>query len=157
MELPRYHRLRGALYRLEGSACRACDARAFPARATCAACGARDAAPFAFSGRGTLWSFARVAQAPRGFASVAPYAVGMVRLAEGPLVTAQLADVEGVDLAIGMEMEMTTRKIRDAQENGFIVYGYKFRPSLRPAAQTGPMPQTSAAPGAGSAPRGGGA
>jgi scaffold protein (connect acetoacetyl-CoA thiolase and HMG-CoA synthase) len=153
MELPRYHRLRGALYRLEGSACRGCEARAFPARTVCAACGSRDTAPFTFSGRGILWSFARVAQAPRGFASVAPYAVGMVRLAEGPLVTAQLADAEGVDLAIGMEMEMVTRKIRDAQENGFIVYGYKFRPALRPAPQAGSAPQAGPATHAGSAPR----
>ena len=134
MELPRYHRLRGALYRLEGSVCRGCGARAFPARPICAACKSADVAKASFSGRGRLWSFTRIAQPPRGFASVAPYAVGMVRLAEGPLLTAQLADTEGVDLAIGMEMEMVTRKIRDAQENGFIVYGYKFRPALRPAA-----------------------
>jgi len=133
MELPRYHRLRGALYRLEGSACRSCDARSFPARTVCATCKSADVAPAGFCGRGTLWSFTRVAQPPRGFASVAPYGVGMVRLVEGPLVTAQLADVEGVDMAIGMVVEMVTRKIRDAQENGFIVYGYKFRPALRPA------------------------
>jgi uncharacterized OB-fold protein len=133
MELPRYHRLRGAFYRLEGSLCRGCGARAFPARPMCAACKSADVAPTRLSGRGSLWSFTRIAQPPRGFASVAPYAVGMVRLAEGPLVTAQLADTEGVDLAIGMEMEMVTRKIRDAQENGFIVYGYKFRPALKPA------------------------
>ena len=133
MELPRYHRLRGALYRLEGSLCSACGARAFPARPICAACKSADLEKAAFSGRGSLWSFTRIAQPPRGFASVAPYAVGMVRLSEGPLVTAQLTDTEGVDLAIGMEMEMVTRKIRDAQENGFIVYGYKFRPVLRAA------------------------
>jgi len=87
----------------------------------------------AFSGRGRLYSFTRVAQPPRGFATVAPYAVGMVRLEEGPLVTAQLADVEGLDLEVDMEVEMCTRKIRDASENGFIVYGYKFRPALRPS------------------------
>ena len=138
MELPRYHRLRGALYRLEGSVCRGCGARAFPARPACGASRSADVAKSPLSGRGSLWSFTRIAQPPRGFASVAPYAVGMVRLAEGPLVTAQLADTEGVDLAIGMEMEMVTRKIRDAQENGFIVYGYKFRPALRPAPPIGP-------------------
>jgi uncharacterized OB-fold protein len=133
VELPRFHRLRSALYRLEGSACRACGARAFPPRAVCGACRSADQAPAAFSGRGRLYSFTRIAQPPRGFASVAPYAVGMVRLDEGPLVTAQLADADGVDLRVDMEVEMVTRKIRDACENGFIVYGYKFRPLLRPA------------------------
>ena len=133
MELPRFHRMRGALYRLEGSTCRACGRNAFPARMVCGACRSADQAPLAFSGRGRLWSFTRVSQAPRGFASTAPYAVGMVRLQEGPLVTAQLADTEGVDLRLDMEMEMVTRKIRDDAENGFILYGYKFRPALRPA------------------------
>jgi uncharacterized protein len=36
-----------------------------------------------------------------------------------------------VDLSIGLAVEMVTRKIRDASENGFIVYGYKFRPLVR--------------------------
>jgi len=130
MELPRFHRMRRALYHLEGGACRACDRRYFPPRPLCPACrGALE--PFAFSGRGTLYSFTRVLQPPRGFASIGPYAVGMVRLEEGPLVTAQLADTDGVDLEIGQPVEMVTRKIRDAEEHGFIVYGYKFRPRLR--------------------------
>jgi hypothetical protein len=131
MELPRYHRMRRTLYRLEGSACGACSGRFFPPRRVCPACKKADLQPFPFSGRGTLYSFTRVLQPPRGFASIGPYAAGMVRLEEGPLVTAQLADADGVDLAIGMPVEMVTRKIRDAEEHGYIVYGYKFRPVLR--------------------------
>jgi len=133
VELPRYHRLRGAYYRLEGSACPACPGRYFPPRTVRPACKAAELRTFAFSGRGTLYSFSSVLQAPRGFASMAPYAVGMVRLEEGPLVSAQLADTEGVDLSIGMPVEMVTRKIRDAEDHGYIVYGYKFRPLLKRA------------------------
>jgi len=96
-----------------------------------------------FSGRGRLYSFTRVVQPPRGFATVAPYAVGMVRLDEGPMVTAQLTDVEGLELSLDMEVEMCTRKIRDASENGFIVYGYKFRPLLRPSGRTTASDATS--------------
>jgi len=29
-----------------------------------------------------------------------------------------------------MPVEMVTRKIRDAGEHGYIVYGYKFRPLM---------------------------
>lgn len=131
MELPRFHRMRRTLYRLEGSRCRSCSGRFFPPRTVCPACRtASGVEPCAFGGRGTLYSYTRVLQAPRGFGSLAPYAVGMVRLEEGPLVSAQLTDVEGLDLAIGMPVEMVTRKIRDAEEHGFIVYGYKFRPVL---------------------------
>lgn len=131
MELPRYHRLRGAYYRLEGSACASCSRRFFPPRGVCPSCRTQGLRPFAFSGRGTLYSFTQVMQPPRGFASMAPYAVGMVRLEEGPLISAQLTDTEGVDLSIGMPVEMVTRKIRDSEEHGYIVYGYKFRPLLR--------------------------
>jgi len=133
MELPRYHRMRQTLYNLEGSACSACGGRYFPPRPLCPACKKDTLSPHRFNGRGTLYSFTRVTQPPRGFASVAPYAVGMVRLDEGPLVTAQLSDTDGVDLTIGMPVEMVTRKIRDVAEHGFIVYGYKFRPRLREA------------------------
>lgn len=66
-----------------------------------------------------------------------PYAVGMVRLEEGPLVTAQLTDVDEADLHIGMEVEMVTRKIQELDDHGFIVYGYKFRPVLRPRVELG--------------------
>jgi len=62
---------------------------------------------------------------------MAPYLIGMVRLEEGPLVSAQLADADGVDLTIGMPVEMVARRLRDADEHGYIVYGYKFRPLLR--------------------------
>ena len=131
MELPRFHRLRGPYYRLEGSACAGCVRRFFPPRPMCPGCGRTPLTSFAFSGRGTLYSWSRVLQPSRGYASMAPYLVGMVRLEEGPLVSAQLTDAEGVDLAIGMPLEMVTRKLRDADEHGYIVYGYKFRPLLR--------------------------
>jgi len=131
MELPRFHRLRGPFYRLEGNVCAACSLRFFPPRPVCPACRGAGLPSFAFSGRGTLYSWSRVLQPSRGYASMAPYLVGMVRLEEGPLVSAQLADADGVDLTIGMPVEMVTRRLRDADEHGYIVYGYKFRPLLR--------------------------
>ena len=53
----------------------------------------------------------------------------MVKLNEGPVVTAQLTDLGAEPVRIGMPVEMVTRKIRDdGNERGMIVYGYKFRP-----------------------------
>ena len=60
----------------------------------------------------------------------APYAVALVKLAEGPLVTAQLTDISPDEVEIGMPVEMVTRKIREFGEDGVIVYGYKFRKPL---------------------------
>jgi hypothetical protein len=58
--------------------------------------------------------------------------VALVKLNEGPVVTAQLTDLGEQPVEIGMPVEMVTRKIRsDGNERGILVYGYKFRPALR--------------------------
>ena len=54
----------------------------------------------------------------------------MIKLAEGPLLTAQLTDVDPQDITIGMPVEVVTRKLRDLGTDGLLVYGYKFRPVL---------------------------
>ena len=128
MQLPRYHRLRQAFYRLEGSRCTDCERTFFPPRKLCPDCRSTNLETYLFAGSGTLYSYAQMTHSPRGFANVGPYAVGMVRLDEGPLIMAQLTDVEGVELRIGMPVEMVTRKIQENSAHGYIVYGYKFRP-----------------------------
>ena len=128
MQLPRYHRLRQTFYRLEGSRCTNCERAFFPHRKLCPDCRSTNLETYLFAGSGTLYSYSQMSQSPRGFANVGPYAVGMVRLDEGPLIMAQLTDVEGVELRIGMPVEMVTRKIQENSAHGYIVYGYKFRP-----------------------------
>ncbi len=132
MQLPRYHRLRQSFYRLEGTRCASCERSFFPPRNLCPDCRSTDLETHRFGGSGTLYSYSHMNQAPRGFVSIAPYTVGMVRLEEGPLIMAQLTDVEGVELHIGMAVEMVTRKLQESSEHGYIVYGYKFRPLLSP-------------------------
>ena len=137
MRLPRYHRLRRPLYRLEGGRCLACERLLFPTRLLCPSCGG-DIEPFRFRGTGRVYSFSRMSQAPRGFGELAPYTVAMIELDEGPLVMAQLTDVDGLEISIGMAVEMVTRKIQEHAEHGYIVYGYKFRPLLRAGTPAAP-------------------
>jgi scaffold protein (connect acetoacetyl-CoA thiolase and HMG-CoA synthase) len=128
MDLPRYHRLTSAYYRLEGQRCQACGAVQFPPRSACGACRSQTLEAYRFSGRGTVFSFAEVALAPQGFS--APYMVALVELEEGVRVTAQLTDVDPDEVEIGMPVEMVTRRLQEKGPHGYLVYGYKFRPVL---------------------------
>lgn len=127
MDLPRHWRLKDQRYHLEGVICEECGAKLFPPRGICPYCGSRRLSPHRFRGEGEVYSTSTVHQAPEGFEEYVPYTVALVRLDEGPLVTAQLTDVEPSEAYIGMRVEMVTRKIREVGEEGLIVYGYKFR------------------------------
>lgn len=128
MDLPRYHRLTAPYYRLEGRRCKSCGALQFPPREACAACRGRETETFRFSGRGTVFSFAEVAQPLHGFPG--PYLVALVELEEGVRVTAQLTDLDPDEVEIGMPVEMVTRRLQEKGPHGYLVYGYKFRPVM---------------------------
>ena len=128
MEIPRHWRLKKQRYALVGEVCPHCDAKIFPPRDVCPECHSEAKEPFAFSGKGEIYSYTTIYEAPSGFDSNAPYTVALVKLNEGPMVTAQLTDVDAAQVQIGMPVEMVTRKMRDdGDERGMIVYGYKFR------------------------------
>jgi len=86
-----------------------------------------------FSGKGEIYSWTIVYDPPEGFEKYAPYAVALIKLDEGPLVTAMLTDVDSKDIFIGMRVESVTRELRQNGDAGLIVYGYKFRPVLERA------------------------
>ncbi|MBI5669281.1 MAG: Zn-ribbon domain-containing OB-fold protein [Chloroflexi bacterium] len=84
---------------------------------------------YTFAGTGEVYSYTTLQQAPEGFEDQAPYVLALVKLDEGPMVTAQLTDLDG-PVAIGDRVEMVTRKLTTEGSRGVIVYGYKFRPIL---------------------------
>lgn len=131
MEIPRHWRLKHQRYSLIGEVCPHCEARIFPPRDVCPRCGQEAKQTFTFSGRGTVYSFTTIYEAPAGFVESAPYTVALIKLEEGPLVTAQLTDLGDQPVEIGMPVEMVTRRLcQDGDERGIILYGYKFRPVL---------------------------
>ena len=116
---------------LIGEICPHCGAKLFPPRDVCPQCAGLARTPFAFSGRGAVYSFSAMYAAPVGYEDYVPYVVALVKLDEGPLLTAQLTDVTLDEVHIGMQVEMVTRKIREEGEDGLILYNYKFRPVLQ--------------------------
>ncbi len=132
MDIPRHWRLRKQRYGLIGEVCGHCDAKVFPPRDICPSCGEEAKTLYTFSGKGQVYSYTTVFDAPAGFEDSAPYTVAMVKLDEGPFVTAQLTDLDNRTVEIGMPVEMVTRKLRSAtDERGMLVYGYKFRPAMQ--------------------------
>ena len=130
MEIPRHWRLNSQRYALVGEVCPHCEVKIFPPRDICPDCGHEARETFKFSGRGEVYSFTTVYEAPAGFEENAPYTVALVKLEEGPMLTAQLTDLGERKTSIGMPVEMVTRKLRSDGDRGMLVYGYKFRPRL---------------------------
>ncbi|MEK9162955.1 MAG: OB-fold domain-containing protein, partial [Chloroflexota bacterium] len=56
-----------------------------------------------------MYSYTTVYDAPEGYEEQAPYTVAIVKLEEGPMVTAQLTDVDNGKVEIGQTVEMVTR------------------------------------------------
>lgn len=84
---------------------------------------------FTFAGTGKIYSYTTLQEAPAGFDDQSPYILALVKLDEGPIVTAQITDVDG-PISIGDPVEMVTRKLTTEGSKGMIVYGYKFRKML---------------------------
>ena len=131
MDISRHWRLKKQRYALVGERCPHCEVKIFPPRDICPDCGEEAKTLYKFSGRGEVYSFSTVYEPPEGFAEAAPYTVAMIKLVEGPMVTAQLTDLNGKGVQIGDKVEMVTRRLRSTDDDrGILVYGYKFRPVM---------------------------
>lgn len=130
MEVARHWRQRGARYRLEGQRHKASGEVRFPARPPALGEDAAEWETVALSGRGEIYSFSVVRQGPAGYEDLTPYPVALVRLEEGPLISAQLTDCAEEDLVVGMPVELATRRLVDTGADNVLVYGYKFRPTI---------------------------
>lgn len=129
-EIAPHWRLRAQRYSLIGEECPSCNVKIFPPRDICPDCGVEAKGEFQFSGKGEIYSFTTVYEPPAGFEENAPYTIALVKLEEGPMLTAQLTDLGNKPPYIGMPLEMVTRKLRSDGERGILFYGYKFRPAV---------------------------
>ncbi len=123
-------RLNAQRYGLVGEQCPHCGHYIFPPRDVCPECAAEAKTTFQFSGKGEIYSYTTVQDAPAGFEEQAPYILAIIKLDEGPMVTAQITDVDG-PVQIGDRVEMVTRKLRTEGPQGVILYGYKFRKPVK--------------------------
>jgi len=134
MSIPRNWRTRQQRYSLRAEVCNECGNTIFPPRDVCPYCAEQKQTWTNLSGRGEVYSYTTMYSAPTAFEEYTPYTVALVKLAEGPLITAQLTDMDTQEVSIGMPVEMVTRKLSQEGEEGQILYGYKFRPLMRQVA-----------------------
>ena len=83
-----------------------------------------------FSGNGEVISYTVVHDAPPSFKRQVPYVLALIKLSEGPVITAQIVDSGEENIEIGTKVHMVFRKIRQDGDSGIIEYGYKFLVNL---------------------------
>ncbi len=83
---------------------------------------------YKLSGKGEVVSYTIIHVAPEDFEEQVPYPIAIIKLEEGPQVTAQIVDCDIDDVKIGMKLESTFRRIQEDGYIGAIYYGYKFKP-----------------------------
>jgi uncharacterized OB-fold protein len=94
--------------------CRGCGGLRFPAREICSACLSSKGEWVRVSGRGEVFSFNVMHQVYHpGFAAEVPYAVVVVKLAEGPKMNSRLIDVDPHAIRIGMPVQVVFEDVTD--------------------------------------------
>ena len=94
--------------RLMGTRCKGCKAYVAPPRPICLECGSKNIEWTSLSGKGELEAFTVIHIPPTALVEKAPYAVGIVKLEEGPMITGRLVGVDikkPEEIRVGMKVE----------------------------------------------------
>ena len=92
--------------RIMGSRCRECGDASLPPRPFCKECGSVDLEWEEFEGSGEVRAFSVINVPLSRMEGRSPYAVGVVRLDDGPSISGLILDVkEGDELSVGSRVE----------------------------------------------------
>lgn len=124
--IPLYWRLKRSKYNLVGTKCATCSTLFFPPRAVCPKCRRRgQLEEFQFAGNGKIITWTIIRIAPVGFENQSPYAVAIVQLDEGPMISGQVVgDISKMET--GKTVRKVFRKMHEDDETGLIHYGLKW-------------------------------
>ncbi len=115
-------------YRLEAGRCEQCGKVFFPARQCCDACRGRRFIKTTLPEAGRIVSHTTVHSAPSRFVRSTPYVVAIIELDNGVRLTAQVTDLVGREVAVGMPVQLELRRIQEDDATSVIGYGYKAVP-----------------------------
>jgi len=92
--------------KLMGVKCSKCHAVMWPPRAICGKCFGYNFEWVEFQGKGELITYTIIYFPPTQFQALAPYAVGIVKLTEGPQLPGMIRYVKLEDLRIGLKLQV---------------------------------------------------
>jgi uncharacterized OB-fold protein len=92
--------------KLMGVKCRKCGVLSCPPRSICPKCYADTFDWIELKGHGKLLTYTIIHFPPSQFQALSPYAVGIVRLEEGPQLSGMIKNVKLEDLRIGLEVQV---------------------------------------------------
>jgi uncharacterized OB-fold protein len=111
MTVARFWRKIPQRYNLIGTKCEKCGRHFFPPRTFCPDCRrAGKIVDHKFAGMGTVVTYTIIQTEPDQFASHGPYVLAIIRLDEGPRMTAQVI-CDPKEAKIGMRVKSTFRRI----------------------------------------------
>lgn len=100
--------------KLMGSRCKSCGTMYVPPRPVCPECHSRKLDWLEMSGDGIVEAYTVITVPLSILAEEAPYAVGVVRLVEGPNVSGMILDIkEGAALTVGTHVKAEFKKGED--------------------------------------------
>ena len=117
-------------YNIIGNKCGSCKRVFFPPREACPYCRRKSLGKMEdikLSGKGEIVTYTIIHVGPEAFEKQVPYPVAIIKLEEGPQITAQIVDCNIDEVKIGMKVENTFRRIQEDGYTGAIYYGYKFK------------------------------
>ena len=128
-ELSRMWREGNHRYRMIGLQCGNCGKKYFPPRDICPTCHRESISKMKeipINGKGEVVTFTVVHDTPPSFSRQRPYVLAIIKLDDGPTLTAQIVDLPPTDVHIGMRVRSAFRKVSEDGKSGIIHYGYKF-------------------------------
>jgi uncharacterized OB-fold protein len=90
--------------------CNKCGEIQLPPRPICSKCYSKDLSWVELKGRGKLLTYTIIHVAPKQFETLAPYAVGIVKLDDGPQLLGMIRGVELDKLKVGMNLTIDFEK-----------------------------------------------
>ena len=86
--------------------CKKCGKVMIPPRPYCPECGSSEGEWTQLAGAGTILTYTIIHIAPQQLSLLAPYIVAIVKLTEGPFLPGMVKFVEGLNVKVGMKVQV---------------------------------------------------